>query len=324
MKTKRCLPALMLLLTCLLIMPVSVYGSAMPVCDQASVTGFVSSIQTMEGYTNAFNSAASAQDVLRIANGAKFQQDVQTLITHYNALRSGGWIAGSSAQTLGFQQGMQNLLSRAKELNNTVSTGRIGLVINGYFLQDIVNFMDGYNRLPNSLYTGTYPISPYPDGSGGTVSGFYPVYDLRAGIAATLTMKMATRLGPGTAYSEELGTMPQTTPITVFEQVTPNGVPWVMVEYTYKNRLYRAYTGMKRISAGQPVPQGNTQPQAARALQQTAAYYGPGYHYAQHDAVVPANTALEVYGVENGFLLCDYLGEEKMIRAYIPLDSRVQ
>ena len=321
MKRKLRWAALVLLLVCLPVSPVPARASAVPVYSAASVTGFVSSIQTMESYLDAFNGADTAQEVWHIATGAKFQQDAQTLINHYNALRSGGWIAQEPAQTLGFQQSVQALLSRAGELNRTASTAAIGLVTNRAFLQDIVNFIDSYSRLPDSLYMDA---AGYPYATGGTANGFAPVYALRTGIAATLTMKMATRLGPGTAYSEELGTQPQSTAITVIEQVTMHGVPWGMVEYTYKNKLYRAYTGMKRIAAGQPVPQGNTEPQSAAVLQQTEAYYGPGYHYAKHEAAVEAGTALEVYGVENGFVLCDYPGEEKLIRAYIPLDSRIR
>jgi hypothetical protein len=88
--------------------------------------------------------------------------------------------------------------------------------------------------------------------------------------------------------------------------VTTGGVPWVMAEYVYKGLRYRAYTGLKRISVAQSVPSGNDSPTHATATQQTEAYYGPGTYYAQHLQSVPANTSLEVYEGENGFLLCDY------------------
>lgn len=320
MKKKLRLKAVSLLLICLLLVPALAQGAAVLSSGMASITGFVSSLEEMADYANAFAAAATAQDFLNIALTGGFQQDAANLIANYNAMKSAGWVSQNLAQTLSFQQSVQNLLASVSELSGAAATGYLALIADQDFLQDIVNFIDSYTRLPDSLYAG---YTEFDDTAyGGT--GFYPVYALRTGIPATLTMKLSTRLGPGTAYSEELGTLPQTTPITVFEQVTMHGVPWVMVEYEYKSQRYRAYTGMKRVSASQTVPTGNTDPQWAVVLEQTEAYYGPGTQYARHAADVPAGTALEVYGVENGFLLCDYQGEVKIIRAYLPLDSRIE
>ena len=145
---------------------------------------------------------------------------------------------------------------------------------------------------------------------------------LTEGVAATLIMKMATRLGPSTAYSEILGTLPQDTHITVIEQ-TMGSVPWALVDYEYKGVRYRAYTGMKRIQTYYSVPWAGTDYASGWTREETEAYYGPGYAYARHPENVAANTSLRVFGLECGFLICDFQRGDLWIRAYVPLDNRV-
>ncbi len=135
---------------------------------------------------------------------------------------------------------------------------------------------------------------------------------------ASLNQRMATRSGPGTKYTEELGTLPQDTNIVLIETVTTYGTPWGLVEF-YRNGLkYRAYTGMKRINAYGPVAQGMLDYYEAILSRATAVYYGPGFDYVQREGKVPAGTLLRVYGTENGFALCDYETGGKWVRAYFP------
>lgn len=143
-------------------------------------------------------------------------------------------------------------------------------------------------------------------------------------LPAVLNQRMATRSGPNTKYSEEMGTFPSDTSITVLEQVIGNDVPWGLVECSSNGRLYRVYTGMKRINTNATVPWGNDTPLEAYTLYKTPAYYGPGKEYAIRKAQVPANKSLLVYDYENGFLMCDYrfIGEdEPWIRAYLPVEA---
>ena len=139
-----------------------------------------------------------------------------------------------------------------------------------------------------------------------------------ASSAASLNQRMATRSGPGTKYTEELGTLPQSTAIKLIEYVTTNGTPWGMVEFTKNKQLYRAYTGMKRINAYGPVAYGNEHGTPHVLLLTTDVYYGPGYHYAKRKEAVFAGTQLYIYDVENGFYLCDYQQGGKWVRAYFP------
>ena len=129
---------------------------------------------------------------------------------------------------------------------------------------------------------------------------------------------MATRSGPGTKYTEELGTLPQNTPITLIEYVTTGGTPWGLVEFYKGGQKYRAYTGMKRITASGPVPQGTLDYFDAALTLTTDVYYGPGYDYARRGKAVFAGTPLRVYGFENGFALCDYQSGSQWVRAYFP------
>ena len=143
---------------------------------------------------------------------------------------------------------------------------------------------------------------------------------MNAGAAtpASLNQRMATRSGPGTQYTEELGTMPQNTDITLIEMVTTNGTPWGLVEF-YKNGMrHRAYTGMKRINAYGPVARGTLDYYEIVLSQSSEVYYGPGYNYAQRQKRVPAGSWLRVYDSENGFTLCDYQQDGKWVRGYLP------
>ena len=320
MKKKLQLVVLALILSSILCMPALASGVAVLSSAAGSVTSLVSSVESMLSYANDFSAALSTWDYYEIATDVNFQQDVENLINTYENLLSSGWITQVYAETMSFAESVENLYQQVYSLYGAAAANYVDIVTNRVFLQDIVNFINSYNNLPDSLYAAS------DDGADSIAlfSGTIPSYSLRTGIPATLTMKMATRLGPGTAYSEELGTMPQTTEITVFEQVLTNGVSWVMVEYEYKSNVYRAYTGMKRVSVSEPVPWGNTEPVEAKTLGQTEAYYGPGQHYAKHGFIVPADTPLEVYEVENGFLLCDFYLDDQLTRAYIPFDSRIQ
>jgi len=145
-----------------------------------------------------------------------------------------------------------------------------------------------------------------------------PTSSPRTYTPASLNQQMSTRSGPGTQYTEELGTFPQNTEIMLVESVT-TGVPWGMVEFYWKGMKHRAYTGMKRINAYGPVAQGTQDYYEVVLSQTTSVYYGPGYDYAQRKDAVRAGTTLRVYGSENGFSMCDYKSGKQWVRAYFPV-----
>lgn len=75
-----------------------------------------------------------------------------------------------------------------------------------------------------------------------------------AGTRTRLNQQMAARSGPGTKYTEELGTLPIDTSITVISQAETNDTVWYQVEFTRNQKLYRCCTGQKRVNACGDIP----------------------------------------------------------------------
>lgn len=123
--------------------------------------------------------------------------------------------------------------------------------------------------------------------------------------AATLNQRMATRSGPSTLYTEELGTLPQSTAIAVLWQEM-GSVPWALVEYERGGMLYRAYTGMKRINTGAEIPWVEEDPIPAYILENVTPLYGPGDGYAAHSYTLAAGLLVEVRSADRGYVLIDY------------------
>lgn len=142
-----------------------------------------------------------------------------------------------------------------------------------------------------------------------------------AGVSAKLNQKMATRSGPGTKYTEELGTMPITTDITVIAQVETGGTVWYQVEFRYNSMLYRAYTGKKRVNAYGTIPWQENDYTSDTTISSVKPYYGPGEGYAQRSKGVSSGTSVRVYGVEGDWAMCDYKEGKRWVRAYINVND---
>ncbi|MBR1820862.1 MAG: hypothetical protein IJ769_04490 [Clostridia bacterium] len=142
-----------------------------------------------------------------------------------------------------------------------------------------------------------------------------------ASTPATLNQKMATRSGPGTKYSEELGTLPQSTSIVVINMVTTNGTPWCLVEFRNNGKLYRCYTGLKRINLGGSVPEGSLDYVKDTVVTATKAYYGPGTNYAERKGSISKGEEMRVFEVEGDWALVEYKHGGTWQRGYIPVDA---
>ena len=144
-----------------------------------------------------------------------------------------------------------------------------------------------------------------------------------AGVAAYLNQKMATRSGPGTKYTEELGTIPQSTDITVIAQAETNGTVWYMVEFTRNMKLYRCYTGKKRVnlSSNASIPWESPDYTEDTLIGGADAYYGPGTNYAKRKAGVYKNSVVRVFGVEGDWALCEYRENNRWARGYIHVEK---
>lgn len=141
-----------------------------------------------------------------------------------------------------------------------------------------------------------------------------------ANVSAYLNQKMATRSGPGTKYTEELGTLSQSTPITVVAQIETGGTIWYQVEFTLNSKLYRTYTGKKRVNASGFIPWESPDYTEDTLTAGSKAYYGPGEQYAARRKSVGKNASVRVFGVEGNWALCEYREENKWARGYIHVD----
>lgn len=142
---------------------------------------------------------------------------------------------------------------------------------------------------------------------------------------ANLTMRLSTRTGPSTSYTEP-GTFFsnwQGVSVKVFSKAWGNGVWWVQVEFSNGGRLYRAYTGAKRVDLNVAyLPEETVLGTATvRLAGDVNAYYGPGEHYAPMPSLIPWNASGTVIAAENGFVQFDYTDPSGLqCRAWVPAD----
>jgi len=137
-----------------------------------------------------------------------------------------------------------------------------------------------------------------------------------------LNQRMATRTGPGTKFTEDHGTLPESTEIVVYAQEDSSGTPWVLVEFVRNGKLVRAYTGLKRVDVdASDLPKTTKNPKAAVVTEDTPAYYGPdAQYYLAIENPVMAGTELLVYGVDRNFALVEYAREDgAWMRAWVPM-----
>ena len=138
-------------------------------------------------------------------------------------------------------------------------------------------------------------------------------------VPARLVQKMATRSGPGTKYTEELGTYPDNTAITAITQAVTNGMGWVQVEFSYSGRLYRAYTPLSRVQLQGEVPYESAQMTDDVTLSASTVYYGPGTNYTARYRQIAQGTQVKVVLTEGTWALCEYLENGQWTRGYLPV-----
>jgi len=137
-----------------------------------------------------------------------------------------------------------------------------------------------------------------------------------------LNQRMATRTGPGTKFTEDHGTLPESTEIVIYAQEDSGGTPWVLVEFVRNGKLVRAYTGLKRVDVEvSDLPKTTKNPKAAIVTEDTPAFYGPdAQYYMAIETPVRAGTELLVYGVDRNFALVEYAREDgTWMRAWVPM-----
>lgn len=175
----------------------------------------------------------------------------------------------------------------------------VGKIPEGYVVTTAS--MTGY-MLPYYLEKAEYYDYGYADHEGTDPTDF-PYSPIRC----VANQRIATRSGPGTRYTEPGSFFKKGTELKVFYQADGSGVPWGYIEFTYKNQLYRAYTGMKRLDVNQVVP--HCEEEIAHYVTLTESfkpYYGPGYNYATLPKAVSQNAQVPVFFTDNYWVMFDY------------------
>ena len=139
--------------------------------------------------------------------------------------------------------------------------------------------------------------------------------------AAVIKDKMASRSGPGTKYSEELGTLNPGLQITVLGQIETNGTLWYHVEFTRGEKLYRCYILSTRIDADGYIPWEEDTYTENVTLRAVTAYYGPGEQYAARRPRLEANTPVKVFALEGEWALCEFRDDWRWAQGYVNVND---
>lgn len=130
-------------------------------------------------------------------------------------------------------------------------------------------------------------------------------------VSAGLTMRLATRTGPGTQYDESGSYFQNDWASTQVEVISAawdkyNDIWWVQVDFIANNTRYRTYTGLKRVNVDIGTLYAEEALGMATMTAAAQAYRGPGQDYAQSKLNVPNGTAVTVYDAENGFVQVEF------------------
>lgn len=171
-------------------------------------------------------------------------------------------------------------------------------------------FITGWRR--GSSYANSICVSDILfSRSGGTAPAPNPhdwTPPVSGGIRTTLSMRLATRSGPSTKYTELGSYFRAGDPITVLSRAydSGNGIWWVQVEFNYQGVKRRAYTGLKRVNLDASlIPEENFLGYAT-VLHSAVGYYGPGSSYTRYKDAVPGGTYASVYNAENGYVQLEF------------------
>ena len=158
-------------------------------------------------------------------------------------------------------------------------------------------------------------------GSAASAPTAAPSYAAR--VPGVLKMRLATRTGPSTNYTEPGSYHSKGYELDVISQAydSRNGIWWVQVEFEYKGEPMRAYTGVKRVEVNlENVPVEEYLGSVWITREVSNPWYGPGYNYRKFSKPVPYGIGCEVYGQENGWLLVEYYDESRSLyrRVWVP------
>ena len=138
---------------------------------------------------------------------------------------------------------------------------------------------------------------------------------------ASLASKAASRTGPGTQYSEELGTLTPPLSLTVISYARRAETEWYHVEFTRGGRLYRVYILKSKVKDAGAVRVESEEYTQDSLLYSAKAYYGPGENYAPRPGTLAPQTEVKVFETEGEWALCEYRDDWRWARGYIHVSN---
>ncbi len=144
---------------------------------------------------------------------------------------------------------------------------------------------------------------------------------------ATLLMKIATRTGPGTGYTEPGTFLQAGDRVSVISKIYDevNEIWWVQVEFSYNHQWYRAYTGAQRMSVDLTLVPTECaladldSRDEARNYYEGSLRYGPGTDYALMDYTLPDSSWLYVIMCENDWALVEVMDATPSVRGWVSM-----
>ena len=141
------------------------------------------------------------------------------------------------------------------------------------------------------------------------------------GTTASLLMRLSTRSGPGTEFDEP-GTFFsgdwQYQTVQVMGKHHDGNIWWVQIDFTYGNKSYRVWTGLKRVNVDiRYIPEINSIGHGTVSATETRR--GPGYYYAAGPRITHWQDVI-AYGWENGFVEVEYrdYDQNRTYRVWVP------
>ena len=123
-------------------------------------------------------------------------------------------------------------------------------------------------------------------------------------VSVTPNQELALRTGPNTKYVW-LYHLPQSTRVTAIELEEGNGVPWVLVEYSYKGETVRGYTGLKRFDVYGNLPWAN-HIGSTETIARAGSVLAAPTHNAAYRGKVDQYESVTLLDYENGYAYIEF------------------
>lgn len=184
--------------------------------------------------------------------------------------------------------------------------------------------------IPAERFVHPYaPAWPYYGDTG--YYGYYPQVMNAANSgakAATLSMRLSTRSGPATEFSEPGSFLAAGDPVEVISYAMDrHNIVWCQVDFNVRGRKYRAYTGLKRIAGLADVslvPREAPLDVACVVVYNVEGYFGPGTQYAKYsDLTLYAGFSVTLKAIEGDWAQVQYyeVNDGKEYRVWVPVAS---